>query len=253
MTPDPTSEPKTFQRHARGISSRFAPHLWLWVILFAIGLFLAILGIFRPNAGVLLPGLLFAIGSFACLIPMFIALARGARWARVLPEGVKWQDGRGEHLWRWEDIEAAFRVDKIINQTFRVKQLRLVARGEEVTFDQCLNRFDRFADTVQETVATRLLPAKRSELAGAGAEFGPVTLRSDAITINSKTFPWPEVEQYIVFRGSLVVYPRSYRGIQCEEVTLSEVPNYPILLHLLLETGHMPTPPQQSILFQGRK
>jgi hypothetical protein len=237
-----------------GVMSRYSPHLLLWGVLFAIGLLLGFLGLARPDAGTLLPGALFLIGSFTFLIPLFIALAGGPRWARVTPEGVQWQDGKGEHLWRWEVIADVFRLDKIINQTFRVKKLRLLTgQGEEVTFDQCLSNYDRFADTVQEAVSNRLLAAKRSELAGAGAQFGPVTLRKDAITINGKTFPWPEVEQYVVLRGVLVVYPRSYQGINCEEVVLSVVPNYPILLYLLQELGQMPTPPQQSILFTGRK
>jgi hypothetical protein len=152
-----------------------------------------------------------------------------------------------------EEIAAVFRVDKLVNRTFLVKQLRVVlAHGEEVTFDQCLSDYDQLANAVQGTVTRQLLPAKRSQLAGAGIDFGPVTLHRDSITINGKTFPWPEVEQYIVFRGSLVVYPRSYQGIQCEEVVLGDVPNYPILLLLLQELGQAPVPLQQSILFLGR-
>jgi hypothetical protein len=254
MTQPRMSEMPTHRRHGAGIMSRYAPHLWLWLILLAIGLFLGILGIAKPNAGTLLPGVLFVVGSFAPLIPLAIALARGARWARITPEGIEWQDGRGEHRWNWADIAAVYRLDKVINQAFRVKQLRVVpVHGDVVTFDQCLSDYERLADTVQTAVAQRLLPVKRAELAGSGAAFGPVTLSRESITINRKTFAWPEVEQYIVFRGSLVVYPTSYKGIQCEEVSLSDVPNYPVLLHLLQEQGRLPVPPERSILFLGRK
>jgi hypothetical protein len=254
MTSDVSAQVGSHRRHGAGVLSRYAPHVLLWALLLAIGLFLAILGLAKPDAGTLLPGVLFLVGSFAFLIPLFLGLARGPRWVRIPPEGVQWQDGQGEHLWRWEEIAAVFRLDKIINQTFRVKQLRLVsAQGGQVTFDQCLSDYDRLADAVQETVARRLLPAKRAELAGARAEFGPVTLHRDRITIKGKTFTWPDVEQYTIFRGQFVVYPRGYKGIQCEEVSLSEVPNYAILLYLLQELGQRPTPPQQSILFTGRK
>jgi hypothetical protein len=102
-------------------------------------------------------------------------------------------------------------------------------------------------------MANRLLPKKRSELAGTGAEFGAVTLGRDSITINGKSFPWSEVEQFTIVRGSMVVYPRSYQGLQCEEVILSALPNYLVLLHLLQEQGHVPVPPERSILFTGRK
>ncbi len=147
-----------------------------------------------------------------------------------------------------------YRLDLIINQTFRKKLLRLVpAHGVEAAFDQCLSNYDRFSDTVQAAVAARLQPAKRAELAGAGAEFGPVTLHRDGITINGKTVSWPDVEQYTVFRGIFVVYPRGYKGIKCEEASLGMIPNYVVLLRLLQELGRPPTPPQQSILFTGRK
>lgn len=254
MTVDQSSALGAHRRHVAGVLSRYAPHLLLWGILIAIGVFLGILGLVNPNAGTLLAAVLFLFGSFAFLIPLFVALSRGPRWVRLTDGGVQWQDGRGEHFWQWEKIADVYRLDKIINQSFRVKQLRLVGQdGEKVTFDQCLSHYDRFADAVQEAIAKRLLPAKRSELSGAGATFGPLALHQDRITINGKTFTWADVEQYTIFRGSLVVYPRNYKGIQCEEVSLSEVPNYLILLQLLQELGQSPTPPQQSILFQGRK
>jgi hypothetical protein len=252
MTADPSSQAGDHRRFAAGILSRYAPHFLLWGIFFAIGLLLGLLGLSRPASGTLLPGVLLLLASFAFLIPLFIALARSPRWARTSKEGVQWQDGRGDHLWRWEEIAAVFRLDKIINQTFRVKQLRLVpAQGEEVTFDQCLSDYDGLADAVQDAVANRLLPAKRAELASAGATFGPVTLHRDGLTINAKKLTWPEVEQYTIFRGSLVVCPRGSKGF--EEVGLSGVPNYPVLLHLLQELGQMPVPPQQNILFTGRR
>jgi hypothetical protein len=238
---------------AEGVLSRYAPHLMMWGVLLAIGLLLASLGVARPGAGTVAPGLLFLVGSFACLIPMFVGLYRGPRWGRTTRDGVEWQDGQAEHAWRWDEIAAVFRLDKIINQTFRVKQLRLVGPSGEVTFDQCLSDYERFADTVQNTVAARLLPAKRAELAGAGADFGPVTLHRDSITIEGKSFLWREIEQYIVFRGRLVLYPKSSHGIGCEEVALAAIPNYPVLLCLMQDLGQMPVPPQQSILFSGRK
>jgi hypothetical protein len=226
----------------------------LWSILAGIGLLLGILGLVRPAAGTLLPGLLFLLGSLPCLIPLFVALSRGPREARTTPEGVQWLDNKGEHRCRWEDITAVYRLEKLTNRTFLVKQLRMVlAQGEEVTFDQCLSEFDRLGDVIQGTVTQRLLPLKRAQLDSAGAEFGRVTLFRDRLIVNGKRFPWSEVEQYIVFRGSLVVYPRGYQGIQCKETMLGDMPNYPVLLLLLQEMGQSPVPPQQSILFLGRK
>lgn len=254
MTADQTPGVGVHRRYSRGILSRYVAFFWLWAILLAIGVFLGLLGLFRPNAGTLLPGLLFVVGSFFCLIPLFVGLSRSPREARTTPEGVQWLDKKGEHRCRWDEITAVFRVDRLINRTFLLKQSRMVlAHAEEVTFDQSLSDYDRLANAIQATVTRQLMPAKRAQLTGAGADFGPVTLHRDGITVNGKRFPWPEVEQYIVFHGSLVVYPRSYQGILCEEVVLCDVPNYPVLLLLLQELGQTPVPPQQSILFLGRK
>jgi hypothetical protein len=254
MSPDPAPAASTHGRHFAGVLSRYAPHFMLWGICFAIGLLLAILGLVRPSAGTLLPGALLLVGSFGCLIPLIVGLERDPSQAKITPEGLQWHDRQGEHRCRWEEITAVFREDRIINQTFRVKKLRVLqAPGQEATFDQCLSDYDRLANVVQGMATKHLVPAKRLQLANGGAEFGPVTIHRDSIGINAKKFPWPEIEQYTIFNGSLVVYPRSYKGIQCEEVSLSQVPNNLVLLQLLQELGQVPVPPQQSILFVGRK
>jgi hypothetical protein len=254
LTTDITPNETIHHRYLGGILSRYAPHLLLWGIFLGIGLFLAILGLARPNAGTLLPGALIFVASFGALIPIYLGLARTPRSAHTSPEGVRWLSQLSVQHCAWNDISAVYRMHKIINQTFHVKKLRLVlADGREVTFDQTLSDYDRLAEMAQETVAQQLLPSKRLELARAGAEFGAVTLHRDGLTINAKKLSWPDIEQYIVFRGNLVVYPKAYLGISCAEVILSTLPNYTVLLHLLQELGQMPVPPERSILFLGRR
>jgi hypothetical protein len=241
MTSSVSSEAATHEQHVAGVISRYAPLVMLWGIFFGIGLLLASLGLTRPQAGTLLPGFLFLLGSFAFLVPMFLGLSRGARRASTTSEGVEWQDNKGDHRWQWGEIMAVFRLEKIINQTFRVKQLRLVAaNGEEVTFDQCLKDYDGFAGRVQDGVAQRLLPAKRSELACGGVPFGPILLQRDGITVNGTKFTWPDVGQSIIFRGRFVVLPLGSRGNGGEAVTLASIPNYTLLLQLMLELGQAP-------------
>lgn len=254
MTPD---EPPPLSDHKRsfsGICSRYAPHLLMWGIFLVIGLGLLILGLARPTSGTVLPGALFLAGSFLWLAPLFIGLARTPRQAKVTSGGLSWQDKRGEHTCTWAAVAAVYRLERIVNQTFKIKELRVVQTGgDEVKFHQCLESYDRLADAVHAAASRQLLPAKRNLLATTGAEFGTVTPHRDGITLGTKKISWPEIEQYTIFNGSLVVYPRGYKGIRCEEVSLSDVPNYSVLLVLLQELGQRPVPPQQSILFTGRK
>ena len=241
-----------YQRSMAGIASRYAPHLMLWGVLFGIGVLLLLLGVSRPRSGTLLPGGLFLVGSLGFLVPMFLGLSRTPRWAHITPHGVQWHDQNGNHHWRWEEISAVFRLDKVINKTFQVKELRLAsAQREQVTFDQCLTDYDQFADRVQDTVAQRLLDAKRSELARYGAEFGPISLHRDRITIHAKTFVWPEIVRHDIVRGNLVFFPKG--ASHSESVPLSTVPNYTLFLQLLLELTSAPTSRAKQIQVTGSR
>jgi hypothetical protein len=237
-----------------GVVSRYAPHFLMSALCLAVGLFVLVLGILKPNSGALIPGIVVSACSLPWLIPMFLGVSRLPRQVEATSEGLVWQDKQGEHRCRWDEIREVYRLEKIVNQTFRVKELKLVlSHGEQVAVDQCLSDFDRLADTVQAVSAEQLLAAKRSSLDGSGAEFGPVVLQRAGLSVRGKYFPWDQVEQYTIFNGTIVVYPKGYQGIKCEEVGFGEVPNYPVLLRLLQELGQRPIPPEKSILFTGRR
>jgi hypothetical protein len=254
MDEDRPSSKSAHVLYFKGVLSRYAPHIVLWGLLLVIGVFLTILGIAKPEGGTLSPGIVFLVGAFPWLIPLFLGVSRRPRQAEVTEDGLSWRDRSGEHRCRWNEIAEVYRLDKIINQNFRVHELRIVlANGGQATFDQTLTNWQGLAAAVQARTARELIGPRRAALDAGGAEFGPVTLRRDGITIRGKSFTWDQVEQYTLVNANLVLYPRHYKGIQCEEVTFGEVPNCPVLLALLRELGQVPVPPHESILFLGRK
>jgi hypothetical protein len=239
---------------AGGVTSRYAPQFLLFAICFAIGLGLAALGIQNPQNNALLPGVIGMGASLLFLIGPVVGWFRRARGAEAHADGLVWTDAAGRHECRWEDITEVYRIERITNRTFRYTLLRLVlADGRQAQFDHALSDYNMLADHVQQQTAELLTPAKRQAVEGAGADFGPVSISRVGITMSGEHFVWQDIEQYTIFNGSLIVFPRSYKGHSVKEQALSQVPNYAIFLFFLRELCGDPMAPNLSILFQGRR
>jgi hypothetical protein len=108
--------------------------------------------------------------------------------------------------------------------------------GGSVAFDQCLSSFDALAKAIEQKTGELLRPQKGAELEAQGeAGFGPVTFRRDGIHLRRKFYPWTGVSSCDIVNGRLVLYvqPRRAKGRWDDEILLSDVPNYPLLLELL--------------------
>jgi hypothetical protein len=254
MSHHPAERLSAHHLSAVGITNRYAPQLLLFAICFVIGFGLTILGIQNPQNNAFLPGVIGMAAGVLILIAPVVGWFRRARRAELFADHLAWTDATGQHECRWDDIAEVYRVERITNRTFRYTLLKLVlADGRQVQFDHTLSDYNTLADRVQQITAELLTPAKRQAMEGAGAEFGPVTLSRKGITMSGEHFPWDEVEQYTIYNGFLIVFPRGYKGHTGKELALSQVPNYAILLFFLREIRGDPMPPNLSILFQGRR
>ncbi len=56
-------------------------------------------------------------------------MSGAGRQTEGIEDGLAWTDRAGEHRCRWDEINEVSRLDKIINQTFRVHELRIVLAG----------------------------------------------------------------------------------------------------------------------------
>jgi hypothetical protein len=221
-----------------GLTRRYLAQVWMLAILAIIGLGLLLMGINRPNTGTVLPGLLMLAIGLAFAVPIFLGYQQRTHWVKLTDEGMQWQDADGEHGVAWTDVRAVRRLEKIINDLFRQRELTLtLADGKEVKFDHRLKDFDGLADRVQQRTADLLIETYRKELEGGMATFGPVILSRDGISLRQKEFPWSVVQQCRIVRGTLMVVVPGKDLDESQMVMLSEVPNYFILLRLLTEMG----------------
>jgi hypothetical protein len=217
-----------------GLLSRYGPFVLLFGLFAAIGLALLALAIARPEGLTILPGLICLAVALVCLGGPLYGFVRRHTRVEVSPEGLRWQ-GPHSGSCSWNDIRTVYRTEKIINQTFRLTELKLVlTNGEVVSFNHSLTDYDRLAEAVQQQAARALLGPLR-QAASSQAEFGPVMLSPDGITIQGELLPWQDIQQHTVFNGSLLVSTIKYPGWQGKFVALSEIPNYLVLLQLLDE------------------
>jgi hypothetical protein len=221
-----------------GLTRRYLPHVWMLVIFAVIGLCLLLMGITRPNAGTVLPGLLMLAIGLAFAVPIFIGYQQRVHWVKLTADGVQWQEGVSAHSTAWTDIRAVRQLEKIINQTFRQRELTLtLADGKEVKFDHRLEDYDLLAETVQQRTADLLYDQYRTELDAGRAAFGPVSLSRDSLSLRQKEFPWSAAQQCRIVRGYFSVALPGKDLDESQIVMLAEVPNYFVLLRLLTEMG----------------
>lgn len=236
-----------------GVVSRYAPLLMLAGICLALGLGLLFLSFQRPDSGTFLPAVIILAATLPWFIPVYLGLSKNPSEMEVSPAGFSWKDSQGDHRAGWDEVSELYRLERVVNQTFKEKKIRIVLNhGVQVTVDQCLSDYDRLADTAQLAAASAINDRKRAAL-DQGADFGPVTLRSTGMSLAGKSYTWDQIQEYLIFNGSLLLVPANYRGGACEQVLLSDVPNYAVLINLLLELGHPPVEPGRSVLFAGRR
>jgi hypothetical protein len=203
-----------------------------------VGIFAALaaggllLDLTRPNAGTTMPSLIMAGIAVGFLVYSFAAYGRCIRRVEVFADGIRWFGPQGTGRFAWENVEAVYRSEIVLNG-FLVSELKLVGRnGREVTFDLTLERFKEFADLVQRRSAESIRPRKRAEAEAYAAAFGPVYVGPGGVTVEGCLFPWEYVARYSVARGRLHL---QLLGHGSKAVPLHVIPNYLVLLYLMEE------------------
>jgi hypothetical protein len=236
------------QTYLRGVASRWGVWWMMFGLLAALGLFLLILGIAKPESGTLLPGLLIFVLSLGALVPPILGLIKRVRRVEVHPDRIAWWAPEGEEQAPWSTVVSVNRFEKITNNFWYEAALTLtLADGRKVVFDQSLSGFTDLADNAQEITAQLLLPKKEAEARAGGAEFGPVTLKADGVSHKGKFSRWSEID-FAVFNGYLIFVPSGGKFTYQErrEVALAEIPNWPVLVELMVRVGKPPIEGHQT-------
>src|SRR5262249_47474649 len=141
----------------------------------------------------------------------------------------------------WTEVREVYRLDKLINNTFRKTELKLVKEdGQAVLFNHMLADYDRFADLVQNAHAPLLIASKRADLDRGGADFGPVVLRRNSISVQGKDLLWEQINQLGIIRGMLLIRDAGRRSDDYIVTALASIPNYIVLFTLMSELGKAP-------------
>lgn len=90
------------------------------------------------------------------------------------------------------------------------------------------------------------VPAKAAEPVRTGkAKFGPLVVSGDGVSFKGRPpMPCSEIN-YAVSGGHLVIAPNAadFAYDEVKEIPLTDVPNYPVALRLMEQTGKPPAPP----------
>jgi hypothetical protein len=216
----------------RGYLHKIGPGILMAAIFAALaagGFFLALT---RPNAGTTMPGLLMASFAVGFLVYSFAGFHKCIRRVEVFADGIRWQGPKGTGRLAWENVEAVYRSEIVLNG-FRVSELKLVGRtGREVTFDLTIERYRELAGLIQGRSAESMRPRKREQAITCAAEFGPVRVSPAGVCVNGSLFPWESVTRCTIANGRLCF---QFGGHGSQAVPLHTIPNYLVLLSLMDE------------------
>jgi hypothetical protein len=237
------SPPAVYRVTTTGLLNRFAPQLMLALIFGVLAGLLIAIGLTRPEADTMAPGLIVALVALGFVAWPFLAGVPSVRRVEVSDDGLAWEDGAGRHRIAWDDIAAIRRTPKLaVNGFLTEGNVTLaLADGRTVVFDFSLDGYDELADLLQRYRAARLLPGLLAALERGPLTFGPVTLERHGIEYRGLSRPWTSFE-YAVDSGSLVLVPagRQFGWNDRVEVRLADVPDAVALVAVMAEVGKPP-------------
>jgi hypothetical protein len=237
--------------HRDGIISRYQMPIMFFVILLILGTVFIILGMTRAELYLSLIGGVVVVGGVACLGYVLKNMYRGVRRVILTESGIRWEDDQALHEKPWEDVREVYTKD-VITRADRDTNLRVVfGDGTAMMMDNRLRKYQSLTKSLLSLSSRVLLEKKRRDLAADRAEFGPVVLYRDGVQVNEQKKSWEELEQWTVNNGCLYIISTNPKNRYGWEVSLFDVPNYPVLFQLLQEAWQCPTPAATSIPFGG--
>jgi hypothetical protein len=188
-------------------------------------------------------GILFVVFGLLLAGAMIISWPwRRVRWARVYEEGLRWQAGRREYKYRWDEVADVSRTEMDIvgpdgrrSGMTRTAFLNLrFADGRRANFDPALTDYGKLADYAQRAVAECQLAGAAAEVDEVGKTFGPVHITRKGVTANGRFLAWKEVHWLAVHNGELCAHHECTRW---RPIRLKNIPNYLLLVSLVKELG----------------
>jgi hypothetical protein len=257
MTPNedadggPGGLPSEHAIHRDGVISKYQVPIFSAVCAYFLAGLLIFLGIIRSELTLIIVGAVVAALGTAVLAYVLTTMRRGVRRVLLTGAGIEWEDDGTAHEKAWEDVREVY-YKEVITRGDRITHLRVVfADGSEMKADNRLSKYKSLCQSVLSASSGALLERKRRDLAAGRAEFGPITLHADGVEAKGERKGWGELEQWTIHNGRIYVISTRPGDRYGWELTLYDVPNYPVLFQLLQEAWQRPTPAAASIPFGG--
>src|SRR5579884_2881531 len=204
------------------------------------------LSVTRPGSGTFAPALCVLAGAVAAAIHAIIQLFRDPSEAEIGSASLRWTVNNQQHEILWSNVEEFRRMELLVNGIPR-RSFKVTANdGREVTLTPALGNYDALVHAAEALSFDPVLEKKRIELQRGFANFGPVTIQNNGISLRANLLEKDPVERFVrweqikaveVQRGALCVFPYAAPHPRCSflPVSLSSIPNYRVLLQIVNE------------------
>jgi uncharacterized membrane protein len=219
-------------------------------IIFTISGLLLLLLLFSPGASsavlVILAGTVSLVGTgLALFVNYGVSLIRRAQRNRgatvyLCTDGLLLIRGGGAEALRWDQIAEVWKVFTVI--TYNYGQKAYVLRqfllrrsdGTTLVLDNAFYGFEEMGAEVEQQVVGRLLPgALAAYYAGHAVPFGPISVHSQGVSVNSgqKAFSWNELDKVRIADG--VIYFKGPSLLPLATVPIAQIPNTSVFAALV--------------------
>ena len=186
------------------------------------------------------PWILAAVLFVIALLLSWNVFSNWKKAAVVYQDGFAYRDRKGLRTWRWNEfLSLTSAVTKhytngIYTGTTHVYTF-LKKDGEKFAINDTIDNVEELADRIRKNI----FPLIYEECAAAynqdrACVFGPVKLsKTNGIQIGKKIYPWDEVEQVAIQKGTLSVKKKGGGWFSGATATASSIPNLEVLLMII--------------------
>jgi hypothetical protein len=181
-----------------------------------------------------------AIGLLVTGIALaWFALANRGKCIVVYEKGLVYQNRSGLLPWRWEEIGEFFisitrnySYGVLTGTTFHYTIRRL--GGGRLVFDNRFEQVQRLGGLIgRHTLPIQYKLAADIYNSGQTASFGPVAISRAGLTVTRKTYPWNDIEQVSVQRGTFKVSKKGGGWFSGAATPVSAIPNLEAMLSII--------------------
>jgi len=195
------------------------------------------------------PWILAVVLFMIALLVSWNAFSNWKKAAVVYQDGLAYRDRKGLRAWHWNEfLSLTSAVTKhytngIYTGTTHIYTF-LNKSGEKIEINDTIINVEELSDRIRKNIFPRIYEeCAQAYNQDRACIFGPVRLsKASGIQIGKKVYPWDEVEQVAIQKGTLSVKKRGGGWFSGASAVASAIPNLEVLLMIIdqvvgLKTG----------------